>query len=194
LAGRQLVDFSGPHGWDYSSVGLGRTEPIGQPVQGVNAALRRVQTLAELTVPFTLARVEIEAIGRGAEDSDLEAVVEAARAAALAEDRAIFESFAEAGVSGILESAQRQALTLTNDYARYPEVVAAALTRCAKGVSMVRMQLRSDRVVTRVSRRPRTKAAILSWTSSGSSSTVKSFGRPRSTARSCSPRAGATSS
>ena len=128
LAGRQLVDFSGPHGWEHSSVGLGRTEPIGQPVKGVNAELRRVQTLVELTVPFTLARAEIEAIGRGAEDSDLEAVVDAARAAALAEDRAIFESFADAGIVGILERAERQALALTNDYARYPEVVAAALT------------------------------------------------------------------
>jgi uncharacterized linocin/CFP29 family protein len=128
LAGRQLVDFSGPHGWEHSSVGLGRTEPITQPVKGVNAALRRVQPLVEITVPFALARAEIEALGRGAEDSDLEAVVDAARAAALAEDRAIFASFSDGEIVGILESADRQALTLSNDFEQYPKTVAAALT------------------------------------------------------------------
>ena len=28
LAGRKLVDFSGPHGWDYSATNLGRIEPL----------------------------------------------------------------------------------------------------------------------------------------------------------------------
>jgi uncharacterized linocin/CFP29 family protein len=133
LAGRQLVDFSGPHGWEYSAIGLGRTDPVTQPVKGVNAALRRVQSLVELSVPFTLARAEIEALGRGAEDSDLEAVVDAARAAALAEDRAIFDGFPDAGIVGIFDGAHRQALTLTNDYEQYPKVVAAALTSLRQG-------------------------------------------------------------
>ena len=29
LAARKLVDFSGPHGWQHSSVNLGRTAPLG---------------------------------------------------------------------------------------------------------------------------------------------------------------------
>jgi uncharacterized linocin/CFP29 family protein len=128
LAGRQLIDFSGPKGWEFSSVGLGRTKPIGQPVKGVNAELRRTQALVELTVPFTLARTEIEAIGRGAKDADLDDVVIAARAAALAEDRCIFEGFDAAAILGMLERAKSNVLTLTDDYERYPAVVAAALT------------------------------------------------------------------
>jgi uncharacterized linocin/CFP29 family protein len=128
LAGRQLVDFTGPRGWEFSSVGLGRTRPIRQTVKGVNAQLRLTQALVEYTVPFTLARSELDAITRGAEDADLENVVQAARAAALAEDRAIFEGFEEAGIHGILERGRAQVLTLSDDYDKYPGVVASALT------------------------------------------------------------------
>ena len=42
LAARKLVDFAGPHGWEYSATELGRTEPIaGGAGEGVSA-LRRV--------------------------------------------------------------------------------------------------------------------------------------------------------
>jgi len=128
LSGRQLVDFTGPNGWEYSSVGIGRTRAIRHSVKGVNSQLRLTQPLVEFTVPFTLARSELDAIARGAEDADLENVIQAARAAALAEDGAIFEGFKEAGIHGILERGRAQVLTLTDDYERYPGVVASALT------------------------------------------------------------------
>ena len=128
LAARQLVDFSGPHGWDYSAIGLGRTAPLPALVPGVDARLRKTQPLVEFAVPFTLARAEIEAIGRGG-DADLDAVVEAARAAAHAEDRTVFGGCVDAGIEGILSAAASWALPLADDYERYPKVVAAALTR-----------------------------------------------------------------
>jgi uncharacterized linocin/CFP29 family protein len=128
LAGRQLVDFSGPHGWSYSAIGLGRTAALAQLVPGVDVQLRRSQPLVELTVPFTLARTEIETIARGG-DADLDAVVEAARAAAHAEDRTVFDGCAGAGIVGMLSAAAAWSLPLADDYEKYPKSVAAALSR-----------------------------------------------------------------
>src|SRR5690606_350116 len=51
------------------------------------------------------------------------------RLAALTEDRAIFAGFREAGIAGIFERGRDHMLTLTDDYERYPRVVAAALTQ-----------------------------------------------------------------
>ena len=52
-------------------------------------------------MPFEVSREELEAIGRGAHDADLDPVRNAARAAAIAEDRAIFQGYAAAGIDGI---------------------------------------------------------------------------------------------
>src|SRR5690606_814410 len=113
LAGRRLVDFSGPHGFNFSTVGTGRTRRVDEPRAGVVAAVREAQPLVELTAPFRLPRAEIDALARGAEDADLGAVTTAARMAALAEDGAIFNGFAAAGIQGIVERARDQALPLT---------------------------------------------------------------------------------
>src|SRR5881398_154842 len=43
LAARKLVDFSGPHGWDYSATNLGRTTSLASaPCVGVSGRQRRV--------------------------------------------------------------------------------------------------------------------------------------------------------
>jgi uncharacterized linocin/CFP29 family protein len=128
LAGRRLVDFSGPLGWDVSAVGRGRVRTI-DAREGVRARLRETQPLVEIDVPFRLARTEVDAIERGAKDADLGPVVQAARLAGLTEDRAIFAGFSSAGIAGIFERCSEQTLPLTDDYERYPKVVAAALTR-----------------------------------------------------------------
>ena len=128
LAGRKLVDFTGPLGWDVSAVGRGRVRNV-LDRDGVKARLRETRPLVEIDVPFRLARAEIDAIERGAKDADLGPVVHAARLAALTEDRAIFAGFPEAGIAGIFERCGEHALSLSDDYERYPRVVAAALTR-----------------------------------------------------------------
>lgn len=129
LAGRKLVDFAGPLGWDVSAVGRGRARDIASPRQGARARLRQTQPLVEIDVPFRLARPEVDAIERGARDADLGPVVQAARTAALTEDRAVFDGIADAGIAGIFARSKEHALSLSDDYERYPRVVAAALTR-----------------------------------------------------------------
>ncbi|HSE76000.1 MAG TPA: family 1 encapsulin nanocompartment shell protein, partial [Dongiaceae bacterium] len=128
LAARRLVDFSGPHGWQTSSINLGRIDKVERELRpGVEARRRRVQTLIELRAPFELPRRELEIVSRGGRDPDLKPVTEAARTIAIAENQAVFNGFEAGSITGILEAAHESALTLTDDYVRYPEVVAAAL-------------------------------------------------------------------
>ena len=128
LAARKLVDFDGPRGWEASAVSLGRAQVLKKaPQDGVQARIRKVQPLVELRVPFELAREELEAAGRGAKDIALDPVREAARAAALAEDRAVFHGYAEAGIGGIVEASAKGRCAITEDYTKYLASVAEAL-------------------------------------------------------------------
>jgi uncharacterized linocin/CFP29 family protein len=130
LAARKLVDFSGPLGWQASAVNAGRVRNLDQRIaDGVEGRLRTVQPLLELRIPFELRRDELEAAGRGAEDAVVDPVRDAAGAAAIAEDRAVFNGFAAAGIRGIVEEAAQAKLTLTDDYQAYPGVVAEAVNK-----------------------------------------------------------------
>jgi uncharacterized linocin/CFP29 family protein len=130
LAARRLVDFSGPHGWQTSSINLGRVKDVGAEIRpGVEVRRRRVQPLIELRAPFELSRAELDIISRGGADPDLRPVTEAARAIAIAENQAVFNGFTAGRITGIIEAAMTSALTLTDDYALYPKVVAEALAK-----------------------------------------------------------------
>lgn len=130
LAARKLVDFTGPLGWEHSAVSLGRTEPAdGEGERGIGARLRKVQPLLEVRVPFELAREELESVGRGARDPDLDPVRTAARKAALFEDQAVFQGYGQGGIQGIAELAAGSALTIGSNYADYPGLIAEALSR-----------------------------------------------------------------
>ncbi|MFL6579094.1 MAG: family 1 encapsulin nanocompartment shell protein, partial [Povalibacter sp.] len=75
LAARQLVEFSGPLGWKTSAVATGQTEKLVQSLQdGVASRVRVVQPLVEIRIPFEVQRDQLESIGRGAADADLDAV------------------------------------------------------------------------------------------------------------------------
>jgi uncharacterized linocin/CFP29 family protein len=82
-----------------------------------------------MRVPFELSREELETVERGSKDADLKPVIAAARAIAIAEDAAVFHGHAEGGIQGIGEAAADAGLTLTDDYTRYPVVVAEALSK-----------------------------------------------------------------
>lgn len=137
LAARRLVDFSGPLGWEAASVPTGRTEKLSASLQeGVVARLRQSLPLVEIRIPFEVSREELEAIGRGASDPDLDSVRNAARAAAIAEDRAIFQGYPAAGITGISAAAEAQGLTIPSNFEAYPDVVAEATHRLrSEGVS-----------------------------------------------------------
>jgi uncharacterized linocin/CFP29 family protein len=128
LAARQVVDFSGPHGWDYSADSLGHVERVPGPVDGVEAGVRVVQPLVELRYTFSMARAAIDDIDRGRPDPDLSEVVDAAKRAALAEDHIVFEGFKEAHITGIAEASTYPPIEIDDNYAEYPKVMAQAVS------------------------------------------------------------------
>jgi len=128
LAARKLVDFSGPHGWQYSATNLGRVKEIGEPPSdGVNGAQRQVLALVELRAPFSVDRSELADADRGAEDADLEVLDQAAHAIAVAENAAVFHGWKAAGITGILEASPHDPIELGEDCERYPRHVAKAV-------------------------------------------------------------------
>jgi len=128
LAARRLVDFTGPLGWDHSSVDTGRIDVLAIGSLGaVEVARRRVAPLIELRSAFSLDRAELAAAERGANDVDLDAVIAAGRTAALAEDHLVFHGYEEAGVTGIIPASPHEKVAITDDYNHYPSHVARAV-------------------------------------------------------------------
>ncbi len=132
LAARRVVDFRGPLGWGVSEVELGRSEAIEAPRPagaGLQVRLRKMQPLVELRVPFEMSRSELDAVDRGARDPDVDPVTAAARAIAIAEDRAIFHGYEAAQITGICQARSASAVPLGPSHVDYPDAVATALTK-----------------------------------------------------------------
>src|SRR6202162_5196454 len=129
LAGRRVVDVEGPGGADLSAIGTGHPKAIDARGEGVLAEQREVKPLVELRVPFELDREQIDDVERGANDSDWQPAKDAARILAFAEDRAIFEGYAAAGIGGIREGTSNPVITLPTDIRAYPDVIAHALSQ-----------------------------------------------------------------
>jgi uncharacterized linocin/CFP29 family protein len=128
LAARKLIDFSGPHGWDYSATNLGRTAPVAAaPCAGVTAVQRRVLPLVEVRAEFEISRAELRDDDRGAADADLEPLDIAAHQIAVAENKAVFHGWSDASITGIAEASPHKGLTLGDVADRYPRPVAGAV-------------------------------------------------------------------
>jgi uncharacterized linocin/CFP29 family protein len=129
LAARRLVDFSGPHGWEYSATNLGRTTPLASaPCDGVSGTQRRVLPLVEVRADFELSRTELRDADRGAEDADLESLDKAAHQIAVAENKAVFHGW-HGAMTGIEEATPHPPIPLSEAPDDYPRPVAAAVER-----------------------------------------------------------------
>jgi uncharacterized linocin/CFP29 family protein len=129
LAGRRVVDVPSPGGIALPGVGTGHLKPITAPVEGILARKREVKPLVELRVAFELTRQEIDDVERGSDDSDWQPAKDAAKKLAFAEDRAIFNGYAEADIRGIRECTSNPIQTLPEDVRDYPDAVAQALSQ-----------------------------------------------------------------
>jgi len=127
LAGRRLVDFLGPQGWEHSSTNLGRVESVEVGEEGVKALQRRVLPLVEVRVDFTVSRAEMRDDDRGAVDVDLESLDLAAHQIAIAENSAVFNGWAKAGIQGVVESSPFEPEPLGASADAYPRSVARAI-------------------------------------------------------------------
>jgi len=129
LAGRRVVDVQGPAGIGLSAVGTGHLRQIQASADGIVARQREVKALVELRVPFELDRHAIDDVLRGANDADWQPVKDAARKIAYAEDGAIFEGYADAGIVGIRQGTSNPLMTLHDDVRNYPDAIAQALSQ-----------------------------------------------------------------
>jgi uncharacterized linocin/CFP29 family protein len=129
LAARRVVDVKGPAGTTLSAVGTGHVHSVDAPGDGIVARQRDVKALVELRVPFELDRQSIDDVERGANDSDWQPLKDAAKRIAFAEDRAIFEGYAAAGIQGIRRGASNPIKALPHDTVHYPDVIAEALSQ-----------------------------------------------------------------
>jgi uncharacterized linocin/CFP29 family protein len=129
LAGRRVVDVSGPSGAALSAVGTGHLRTIASPGEGILTRQREVKALVELRVPFELERQMIDDVERGANDSDWQPAKDAARKFAFAEDRAIFEGYDAAGIVGVRQATSNPKKALPADVRQYPEAIAEALSQ-----------------------------------------------------------------
>jgi uncharacterized linocin/CFP29 family protein len=129
LAARRVVDVQGPKGVELPAIGTGHLRQIEAPGDGIQAVQRDVKALMELRVPFELARQAIDDVERGANDSDWSPLKDAARKIAFAEDRAVFEGYASAGIQGVRQGTSNPLLTLPADLKSYPSAVAQAVSQ-----------------------------------------------------------------
>ncbi|HKA27268.1 MAG TPA: family 1 encapsulin nanocompartment shell protein [Gaiellaceae bacterium] len=129
LAARRLVDFSGPKGWEYSATNLGRTEPLtAAPAESVSGLRRRVLPLVELRADFVVSRVELRDTDRGADDTDLGALDNAAHQIATAENAAVFRGW-QGALEGIAETTPHDPIPLGGTADGYLRAVAGAVER-----------------------------------------------------------------
>ncbi|HLI53396.1 MAG TPA: family 1 encapsulin nanocompartment shell protein [Acidimicrobiales bacterium] len=119
LTGRVLVDFTGPKGWAHAAEADGRVEEASSPVPGVEVRSRVVVPVRELRAPFSLSLAELDRVDRGYPDPDLDALDEAARAAASAENRSLLGQMAAAS--------PHEPVAISDDYHAYPRHVAQAV-------------------------------------------------------------------
>ena len=113
LAARRLVDFSGPHGWEYSATNLGRTDDarLG-PVRGRD---RRSSggccRWSRCGRTSSSSRAELRDADRGADDADLEPLDKAAHQIAVAENKAVFHGW-HGAMTGIAEASPHAPISL----------------------------------------------------------------------------------
>ena len=128
IAGRRVVDVSEPGGPVTAAVSTGHLRDVLPPGEGVHAHLRESKPLVRLRVPFTISRSAIDDVERGSQDSDWDPVKEAAKKLAFAEDRAIFEGYEAAHITGIRKSSSCPNLALPEDPREIPDVISQALS------------------------------------------------------------------
>ncbi len=126
VAGRRIVDVAGPEGFPLAAVGTGRLQTIDAPSDGVIAQTRRSQPIVELRAPFTVDRQQVDDVERGAKDADWQPAKDAARELAFAEDRAIFEGYPAAGITGIRAGSSNPAIKLPAQVRDYPTAISRA--------------------------------------------------------------------
>jgi uncharacterized linocin/CFP29 family protein len=107
LSARKLIDVEGPKGWDFAGIPTGRMELVEVPKnKGLSYGVRKVLPVVEPRVSFSLSIWELDNANRGAEDIELDNLVNAVEKIASFEENAIYNGLPNTGISGILKAAE----------------------------------------------------------------------------------------
>ncbi len=133
LSARRFVDLSGPHGWEFAALPLGRLEvPQEQKREAVRWGIHSVLRLVEARVSFELNRWELDNVVRGARDIDFSPLDAAAKEIAQFEEKLVYHGWPAADIVGLADAAAKNAVALDKSS---PEAVLASL-----GHAMRRLQ------------------------------------------------------
>lgn len=128
LGARRVVDFAGPHGWKYSATSLGGVDPaVDSPVAGVTGLRRKVLPLVEVRTEFALSREALLDYDRGAVDTDLTSIDNAASRMARLENAAVFHGWEAMGIVGITEATPHPEVPRVEDFEDYPSRIGDAV-------------------------------------------------------------------
>lgn len=126
LTARKLVDFTGPNGWEFGALNLGRLRDTQQQGE-IHWGVREVKPLTEIRTFFTLGQFEVDNLTRGKPDVDLEPLQKATVQAARFEDAAVFNGFEGGGITGLAQASEHDPVALPGDPSEYPAAVSAAM-------------------------------------------------------------------
>ncbi len=113
LSARSIVDFDGPHGWEYAAVNLGTLEIAKRNAPGgVPWGSREVRPLVEVRMGFTLSQLELDNVSRGSSTPDLGPLEDVCRKVAQFEDTAIYKGFDAGHIQGIIAGVDHKPVKL----------------------------------------------------------------------------------
>jgi len=133
VAGRRVVDVTGPVGLELAAVGTGDVSDLPSSGSGVQVRRRDAVPIVELRVPFTVSRQAVDGATRGAKNVDWQPVKDAARELAFAEDHIIVDGLAAAGIAGMRTISTYPPLPLPKEVCHYPATVVNALSTLRLG-------------------------------------------------------------
>ncbi|MDR2549177.1 MAG: bacteriocin family protein [Desulfobulbus sp.] len=133
LSGRKFIDVDGPYGIGHSCVTLGRLSvPKEQKGGRVKYGIHQVLPLIEARVNFKLETWELDNIGRGAKDVQLDALVAACREIALFEEKTLFDGFKPGNIDGLHATVKNRTLPVKLDMDMIVDAVAEGQTMMLK--------------------------------------------------------------
>jgi uncharacterized linocin/CFP29 family protein len=126
-AGRRVVDVPEAGGPALASIGVGHLDDASTTTNGSQARLYRNQPLAQVRVPFTVSRQDVDDVERGAIDLTWDEVDDAVGKLVDIEDRAILHGWDRAGITGLTDASVYDPVQMSSELTEIDDAVARAV-------------------------------------------------------------------
>jgi uncharacterized linocin/CFP29 family protein len=131
LTGRRFVDFNGPLGLEFSSLNTGRLLAVDaeRVDDQMTYKIRKSLPVVEVRFPFRLKIEELEALVRGAQDVEIDPLLDAAKAVADAEDNAVLFGLKPVSIQGVIAASPHKALSVSKENEKVISVLARGMKK-----------------------------------------------------------------